>query len=277
MASNKWMLFDRIYQQGLYSDFVEFAIYMRLKKGYSFFNSALILLQRPGALYVESEEVWANKYERHLLPEATPIVIMQPFGPINFVYDFADTYGDQVPYYMRNSFVLPKSDPQIGKWLTKLIYIVNQLGIYYGEKDYGSRQGGQVEYLENAMKIKVYDEKKEIEISTHLAITVNKHTQDEEKATAILHEIGHILCGHLPVDKTNQRLKVPDRAGEDLCKEQKEFEAEKVCELVCKTMGLYYDNKEYLNGYLVNESEPYFSMRLVVEASDKFMKTMKIY
>lgn len=146
--------------------------------------------------------------------------------------------------------------------------------IYYGEKDYGSRQGGQVEYLENAMKVKVYEDKKEIKISTNLAITVNKHSKDDEKATTILHEIGHILCGHLPVDKTNQRLKVPDRTKEELCEEQKEFEAEKVCELVCKTMGLYYDNNDYLNGYLLNGAEPYFSVRLVIEASDKFMKIM---
>lgn len=274
MALNKIVLFDRIYRQGLYDDFVDFAIFMRLTKGYSFFNSALILLQRPGALYIESEDVWENKYDRHVRPDATPIVIMLPFGPINFVYDFTDTYGDKVPEHMCDSFVLPKSDPLIGKRLPELIHIVNQLGIYYGEKDYGSRQGGQVEYLENAMNVKYYEEKKEIVISTHHAITVNKHSKDDQKATTILHEIGHILCGHLRVDKTNQRLKVPDRTKEDLCKEQKEFEAEKVCELICKTWGISYNNNEYLDGYLINGNEPYFSVRLVVEAADKFIKTM---
>ncbi len=274
MALNKIVLFDRIYRQGLYNDFVDFAIFMRLTKGYSFFNSALILLQRPGALYIESEDVWEKQYERHVLPDATPIVVMQPFGPINFVYDFADTYGDKVPRHMRGSLALPQSDPLIGKTLPDLIRIVNQLGIYYGEKDYGSRQGGQVEYLENAMKVTIHEDKKKIEISTRLAITVNKHSEDEQKATTILHEIGHILCGHLPVDKMNQRLKVPDRTKEDLCKEQKEFEAEKVCELICKTLGISYDNSDYLDGYLINGNEPYFSVRLVVEAADKFMKKM---
>lgn len=272
MALNKVVLFDRIYREGLYDDYVNFAIFMLLTKGYSFFNSALILLQRPGALYIESENVWGKRYNRYIRPDATPIVVMQPFGPINFVYDFADTYGNKVPRHMRDSFVLPKPDPLIGERLPKLIHIVKQLGIYYGEKEYGIRQGGQVEFLENAMNIKIYEDKKEVSISTHYAITINKNTIDEQKATTILHEIGHILCGHLPNDKTNKRLKTPDRTNENLCTEQKEFEAEKVCELICKTLGIAYYNHDYLAGYLINGEEPYFSVRMVIEAADKFMK-----
>lgn len=272
MALNKRILFDRIYQQGLYDDFVKFAIFMRRTKGYSFFNSALILLQRPGAMYIENENAWKKKYDRYVLPDVTPIVVMQPFGPINFVYDFADTYGDKVPRRMLDSFILPQADPLIGKRLPSLIQTVNQLGIYYGEKDYGSRQDGQVEYLENAMGIIVYENKKEIKISTHLAITIKKSSEDAEKATTILHEVGHILCGHLPVDKINKKLKVPDRTKEKLCREQKEFEAEKVCELICKTLGIYYNSKDYLKGYLIDGKEPYFSVRVVIEAADKFIK-----
>jgi len=275
MALNKMVLFDRIYREGLYEDFVDFAIFMRLTKGYSFFNSALILLQRPGALYVESEDIWEKHYERHVLPNATPIVVMQPFGPINFLYDFADTYGEIIPRYMRDSFALPQADPIIGEMLPKLIQAVNQLGIYYGEKDFGKRQGGKVEYLESVMKIKVYEDKKEREVSTHYAITVNKNSEDGQKATTILHEIGHVLCGHLTVDKVNQRLKVPDRSKEGLSEEQEEFEAEKVCELVCKTMGIAYDNRNYLQNHQINGNESYFSVRLVVEAADKFMKMME--
>lgn len=175
MALNKFVLFDRIYREGLYDDFVDFAIFMWLTKGYSFFNSALILLQRPGALYIENEDVWEKQYNRHVFPDATPIVIMQPFGPINFVYDIADTYGDKVPKYMRDSFKLPQPDLRIAEMLPRLIKTVNQLGVYYGEKDYGSRQGGQVEYLPNAMKIKVYKDKKEIEALTHVNDKMKMH------------------------------------------------------------------------------------------------------
>lgn len=274
MALNKSELFNRIFHENLYDDFVMFAIYMQLTKGYSFFNSALIILQRPGALYIESEEEWERRYNRHVRPDATPIVVMIPFGPINFVYDFADTYGNQVPKNMKDTFAFPKPDPQIGKILPKLVYVLNQLGIHYGEKDYGSRRGGQVEYLETPIKVKAYEREKEIATYSHYAITVNKNVDDDGKATTILHEVGHILCGHLPVDKENQRLKVMDRSIEYLSKEQEEFEAEKVCELVCKTLGFSYDNTQYLSDCLRNEKEPYFSVRIVVEAADKIVKAM---
>lgn len=274
MALNRVALFDQIYRKGLYDDFVNFAIFMRLTKDYSFFNSALILLQRPGAQYIENEEMWERKYDRYIRPDSTPIVVMQPFGPINFVYDFSDTYGENVPPYMRDSFKLPQPDLEIGKWLPRLIEILKGLGIYYGEKDFGTRQGGQAEYLDKAIKYTFSENKKKIEVRTHLAIIVNKNSEEEQKATTILHELGHILCGHLPIDKGNQRLKVPDRSKENLCLEQEEFEAEKVCELICKTLGLEYKNNEYLRGYLINDQEPYFSVRVVIEAADKFIKEM---
>ena len=274
MALNKNLLFNRIYQEGLYDDFVNFAIYMRLTKGYSFFNSALILLQRPGALYVESENVWEKRFSRFVLPNATPIVIMQPFGPVNFIYDFADTYGEKAPKYMRDSFKLPRADTKAGDMLPHLIMTVKQLGIYYNEKSYGSRQGGQAEFLENAIKIKVLRNKKEMEISTHLAIIINKSSEDGQKAVTILHEIGHILCGHLPIDEKNKILNIPDRKKENLSEEQEEFEAEKVAELICKTIGIDYCNRDYLDGYKVDGEDPSFPVRVVIEAADKFITLM---
>lgn len=276
MAISKYSLFDRLYSNEQYEDFIDFALFMWLTKRYSFFNSALILLQRPGAMFIETEEMWKKKYDRRVSPGISPIVIMQPFGPINFVYDFADTYGEQAPSYMRDSFQLPKPDPEIGKFLPELIRTINQLGIFYCEKAYGSRQGGQAEYLEKAINIKIYEKKKVIEVSTHLAIIVNKSLTKEQKATTILHEIGHILCGHLPIDKSNKKLKVANRTKEKLTVEQEEFEAEKVCELVCKAIEISYNNTEYLKGYLVNNTEPYFSVRIVVEAVDKFIHAFNL-
>ena len=275
MALNKSTLFNKIYHDGLYDDFVNFAIFMRVTKGYSYFNSALVLLQRPGALFVETEDIWERRYDRRVKPDATPIVIMLPFGPINFVYDYSDTYGDQVPSNMKDTFNLPKPDPLTGKILPMLIYVLNQLGIYYGEKDYGSRMGGQVEFMETPIKVRSFDGKKEVTTNSHYALVVNKNLDENKKATTILHEVGHILCGHLPVDKENQRLRVMDRSHEHLSQEQEEFEAEKVCELVCKTLGLAYDNEHYLKGYLINGTEPCFSVRVVVEAADKIMKSLE--
>ncbi len=85
-------LLNRIIEEGLWEDFIAFASFMRREKRYSIFNSALIYLQRPGALYVDTETGW-NKNKRYIGPGVTPIVVVHPFGPVNFVYEYADTYG----------------------------------------------------------------------------------------------------------------------------------------------------------------------------------------
>ncbi len=57
--------------------------------------------------YVETEETWKNEYNRAVRPDVTPIVVLRPFGPIDFLYDAADTYGDELPEEMKKTFVFP--------------------------------------------------------------------------------------------------------------------------------------------------------------------------
>lgn len=289
MALNKAMLFNRIVENGLYKEFLSFALYMRFNKGYSLFNSALILLQRPGTEYLETEDGW-KKLERFVKPNAIPIVVVHPFGPVNFIYDLEDTYGKEVPNYMRPSFIYPELSELTGKCLKQFVSVVNMLGIFYGEKPFGSRQAGQAERLENGIELEVpeselfidgiqknlFDKSKQKsmqKVITHYAITTNSSLSDAQKASAILHEIGHILCGHLGSGKDNQFLTTPNRKGESLTKRQKEFEAEKVCEMVSAILSIDCNSRAYLQEYLEEDgSEPLYSLRTVIEAADKIVK-----
>src|SRR5207248_2515192 len=58
----------------------------RASEPYSLFNAMLIRVQRPGALAVASRRRW-QEFGRIVAPDAVPIVILQPFGPVQFVYD----------------------------------------------------------------------------------------------------------------------------------------------------------------------------------------------
>src|SRR5271166_3364829 len=69
------------------SEFLDFIARFRR---YSLFNAMLILVQRPGALAVASRRRWQD-YGRMVAADAVPIVILQPFGPVQFVYDVGDT------------------------------------------------------------------------------------------------------------------------------------------------------------------------------------------
>ena len=58
---------------------------------YSPFNAMLIHTQMPGAHFVCTARRWRKKYRREIKISARPIVILQPMGPILFVFDVGDT------------------------------------------------------------------------------------------------------------------------------------------------------------------------------------------
>src|SRR6202795_791480 len=58
---------------------------------YSPFNAMLIYVQMPGALFVCTALRWRRDYHRQIKIGARPIVILQPRGPILFVFDVSDT------------------------------------------------------------------------------------------------------------------------------------------------------------------------------------------
>ncbi len=107
-------------------------------------------------------------------------------------------------------------------------------------------------------------------------MVVNSGYNEAAKASVILHEIGHVLCGHLGRDEYNDVTKVTDRSKENLSEQTKEFEAERVCEIVSNMLGIDCDAKHYLRDYLNPDgSEPSYSLRTTIEAADKIMLDFK--
>src|ERR1700722_18488255 len=60
-------------------------------KFYSPFNAMLIHTQMPGARFVCTAVRWQRDHHREIKVDARPIVILQPMGPILFVFDASDT------------------------------------------------------------------------------------------------------------------------------------------------------------------------------------------
>src|SRR5260370_35428530 len=58
---------------------------------YSPFNAMLIHSQMPGAHFVCTARRWRKDYRREIKIGARPIVILQPMGPVLFVFDVGDT------------------------------------------------------------------------------------------------------------------------------------------------------------------------------------------
>lgn len=61
----------------------------------------LLHIQKPGSNYVTSVAEWQNRFDRCIKPEARPMVVLRPFGPVSFVFDLRCCFcGQFVLYYI---------------------------------------------------------------------------------------------------------------------------------------------------------------------------------
>jgi hypothetical protein len=93
-------------------------------------------------------------------------------------------------------------------------------------------------------------------------LLLNSGFTREEAYASLVHELGHLYCGHLGTPHPEWW---PDRRGlsPDVC----EFEAESVCYLVCTRLGIENPSEEYLARYLRTKNEtPSISLDCVMKA-----------
>ena len=94
-------------------------------------------------------------------------------------------------------------------------------------------------------------------------LLLNSSLSPESKYGTLVHELGHLYCGHLG---TPDEKWWPDRRG--LSIEICEFEAESICYLVCTRLGLDNASAEYLAGYVRKyETTPPISLDRVIKSS----------
>lgn len=271
MAGTKHLVFQEIINRGMYDDYLNFAAYMHIMQGMSYFNSALVFLQRPGAVCVKSEQTWLRDYDRTLRPGVTPIVIMKIGGPVSFVYDIADTVGEKVPPLFKNIMECHEVSTPLGELYSALQYVVREAGIYYSESPMGLRKYGESRCeFPNRLTFEHRGETK----TTSYSVTINSTANETNKAAAILHEMAHILCGHFTCEdeKSVKTFKLPKR--KDIDKNTAEYEAEKTAEYVCKAMGIEYDAEDYLKDYDTKNVDKTLSEPYILDAMQRLVDLM---
>ena len=71
-----------------YKELIDFISRFRF---YAPYNGMLIHIQMSGAKFVAPANRWERQYGRFVKSTARPLVILQPGGPVMFVFDVADT------------------------------------------------------------------------------------------------------------------------------------------------------------------------------------------
>lgn len=253
---------DQLFAQALEARgpaaFDEFLGFMTRFNSLSVYNSMLVQVQRPGAAAVGSRRQWAE-YGRTVNPDAVPIVVLQPFGPVRFVFEISDTEGREVPGERMSSLFAEGRVPQEQYDRTK--HAAAKYGIEVVETDkYGALLAGTaaaIERLPETLTSKTRE-------SARYRVRVNaKHDLPTRFAT-LAHELGHIYCGHLGAD-----LKGRWPARTQLAHAQWELEAEAVAWLVCQRTGVSPRSKEYLAHLASDQHVRAVSAYAIFEAANR--------
>ncbi len=235
-------LFEEVGTYRSREDFSKLLVFINKFPRYKPFNAMLIHVQKPGSVFVATASEWKNRFKRTIKPEARPIVLLQPHGPVIFTFELNDTEGEDVPELALNPFLAKGNDPQ--KQFDYLIDNLIRYGIRYKEVDHGTMSAGVIGVNERPYSEYLLVKNKTVEIKMNFTLMVNKNLGLREKFATIAHELGHFFCGHL--DYPPNKI-FPDR--HTVAKNVREFEAETVSWLVCSYVKVDSPSVAYLSEY----------------------------
>ena len=244
----------------------ELYAFMRRFHFYSPFNAMLLHIQNPGTKYAAPASRWKKDYERVVKPGARPLVILQPMGPVMFVFDVSDVEpaspdAPPLPKEVTDPFE-PYGDIS-PKHNNRLIKNTVRDGVHVAVSPRGSESAGQISPSKVQVAMLQYSET--VSVQRYYDIVLNgNHTRAARFAT-LSHELGHLYCGHLGLPFKGCKW-WPDRRGLERIVE--EVEAESVAYLVCTRLGVQPPSAEYLAGYLGKEQTlPRISLERVLVAA----------
>ena len=238
------------------SAFDDFLDFVRNFSQLSVYNAMLVRVQRPGAVAVATRRQWLQ-HGRVVMADAIPIVILQPFGPVLFVYEFADTVGPEIPGEKASCLFAD------GK-LNQVIYdrtraAAEKYGIKVTETDqYGPNLAG------TAAGIALRPEWDHTQKVLPYRVKLNARHDLPSRFATLAHELGHVYCGHVGPDRKGRW---PDRRSlpTALC----EAEAEAVAWLVCQRNGVQARSREYLSSLIAQVDVQEVNLYAIFEAANR--------
>lgn len=236
-----------------YKELLDFVATFRF---YAPFNAMLIHIQKPGAGYVAPPHRWLSNYRRRIKAEAQPLVILQPMGPVMFVFDVSDTEPEKdappLPPEVERPFDVCQG--HLAGECRMMIENAKRDGVSALEHKLGSLRAGSIEPVESAQHLSVLVRQRPreeyVQVPLRYKVTLNSDHSDETKYATLVHELAHLYCGHLG---TPDERWWPDRTG--LPHDVQEFEAESICYLMCKRLGIKNPSARYLATYLAKNEK----------------------
>jgi len=233
--TNERMLVDNLLTESrLYSsskDYNELLDFIFRLRNFSPFNAMLLQMQKPGLSFAASANDWRIRFERRPKVSARPLLILQPFAPVMFVYDVQDTEGEPLPADVMNRFIATGEIDK--KLIERFKHILQKKNIACHDVDGGDSGAGSIRKLSA----------ESAELPARYQMTINMNHAPPVQFTTIAHELAHLFLGHLGHDKrlqVNARLQMPHA--------KVEIEAETVAYIVSRRNGVTPKSQAYLSG-----------------------------
>jgi len=248
------------------SSFVELINFVSKFRSYSPFNAMLIHVQKPGAHFVAPAHRWLRDYGRTIKEGTRPLVILQPMGPVMFVFDSADTEGNPLPDDVINPFAVggEKIGIKYGKTLENAI----RDGIETHYASMGSQRAGSIG-IYKTYKSQLFRNES---VPVRYCLELKQEASNEENYATLAHELGHLYCGHLGTPYSKWW---PDRT--ETTHQIREIEAESAAHLVCSRFGLQNPSEKYLAGYVDPDADmPPISLECIMKAAGLIERMAKL-
>ncbi len=235
-ADERAMLDRLIDEARLYrtsTDYKELLRFVARLRNFAPFNAMLLHLQKPGLTYAATAADWRVRFKRSPKPDARPLLILWPFGPVALVYDIQDTDGEPLPKDVESFYARGASTD---KAIAEAIERIAGKGVAVTYFDAGDAKAGHIVVRRKSSDPKLY---------SAYEIGLNRNHPPATRFVTIAHELAHLFLGHLGPD---EKLRVPERPVGDL--PQREIEAESIAYLVAARNGLESNSRSYLSRFV---------------------------
>lgn len=218
------------------------------------FNNSLVFVQNPDCGYYATAKQWQDRFKRTIKKDARPMVILFPFGPVEFVYDIESTEEEKITdeevlfWWRENGGIL--NDKIIENTRLNL----DSLDVKY--KHLESRK-----YFEEAShRTGGYAQRNHANNELSIVLHPRYSKESLESYGVLCHEIAHILLGHIgPVEilskKENERRRVVAKDRESVPKNIQELEAELVAWIVFESLGIEKNSESYMASWMNDQDD----------------------
>jgi len=231
--------------------FLKYFQFLRKVPDHAPFNNTLVFIQNPQCGYYATAKQWLKRFNRTIKKDVRPMVILFPFGPVEFVYDVNDTEGEEITdekilfWWRENGGTLD------GKIMENTYLNLKKIGVDFKHIDV-RKYFEKVRYRTAGFAQRTLSNN-EVSITLH----PRYDGKDVESYGVLCHEIAHILLGHLGRKSIHKQQKekiiASDRSGIPI--NIQELEAELVAWIVFSSLGIEKNSESYMASWLISERD----------------------